>query len=412
MTEESGLDRKNMVDHRVHCCFYLISPHGPGLKPSDMDFIRQLSKKVNIVPVIAKSDMLDTAAIKKLKARILEEIGTAGIRIYQLPDVDIDEDEDYKAQVAQLRESVPFAVCGVNAMVEVGDKKVRGLQFPWGVCELENPKHNDFVKLKSMLITHMQDLQEVTHDLHYENFRSDRLTEGGGERAASAPAASSGGSGPPPDRTDQGDTVLGEKDDKLRRMQEMYVKMQEQIRAASNPPRFPGSPSSSHQSDASPSKRQRLEGKMKGTNTNKKSAQSEAENNVPAAFIRDELKQEEEEKELLPKLSADQSQSKTGPTTSILSAPVGKQKVVSVVGIQNLGNNTVTNQDGTLVLRGLNKEGATSIAQKLASGKAKLGVVDGKLVLVMLGQEDNSQTSMEKDKESGSCTIRTRKRSQ
>ena len=97
------------------------------------------------------------------------------------------------------------------------------------------------------------------------------------------------------------------------------------------------------------------------------------------------------------------------PAAPVAGLGVGKQKVV---GIQNLGNNTVTNQDGTLVLRGLNKEGATSIAQKLASGKAKLGVVDGKLVLVMLGQEDNSQTSVEKDKESGSCTIRTRKRSQ
>ena len=233
MTEESGFNRKNMVDNRVHCCFYLISPHGPGLKPSDMDFIRQLSKKVNIVPVIAKSDMLDTAAIKKLKVRILEEIGAAGIRIYQLPDVDIDEDEDYKAQVAQLRESVPFAVCGVNAMVEVGDKKVRGLQFPWGVCELENPNHNDFVKLKSMLITHMQDLQEVTHDVHYENFRSDRLADGG-ERAASAPAASSGGSGPAPGRTDQKDKMLAEKDEELRRMQEMLAKMQEQIKQQSS----------------------------------------------------------------------------------------------------------------------------------------------------------------------------------
>ena len=27
--------------------------------------------------------------------------------------------------------------------------------------------------------THMQDLQEVTQDLHYENFRSDRLKRGG-----------------------------------------------------------------------------------------------------------------------------------------------------------------------------------------------------------------------------------------
>ena len=33
-------------------------------------------------------------------------------------------------QVAQLRESIPFAVCGANAMVEVAGKKVRGRQYP------------------------------------------------------------------------------------------------------------------------------------------------------------------------------------------------------------------------------------------------------------------------------------------
>jgi septin family protein len=70
-----------------------------------------------------------------------------------------DEDEDYKQQVQQLRESIPFAVVGANAMVEVHGKKIRGRQYPWGVVEVENPAHCDFVKLRTMLITHMQDLQ-------------------------------------------------------------------------------------------------------------------------------------------------------------------------------------------------------------------------------------------------------------
>ena len=131
---------------------------------------------MSIVPVIAKSDCLTMAEIKKLKVRILEEINAAGIKIYNLPDVDTDEDEEYKLQVAQLRESIPFAVCGANAMVEVGGKKVnrsklkqninffckvRGRQYPWGIVDVENPEHCDFIKLRSMLITHMQDLQEV-----------------------------------------------------------------------------------------------------------------------------------------------------------------------------------------------------------------------------------------------------------
>lgn len=151
--------------------------------------------------------------------------------------------------------SIPFAVVGSNQQIEAKGKKVRGRLYPWGVVEVENPEHNDFLKLRIMLMwvaekleeatthcfpysvkfsetskvtlrvklcvyavtetvklarmplntmrasqplpvayflsiywlltfpqphrTHMQDLQEVTQDLHYENFRSERLKQGG-----------------------------------------------------------------------------------------------------------------------------------------------------------------------------------------------------------------------------------------
>jgi len=224
LKDESGLNRKNIVDNRVHCCFYFISPYGHGLKPLDIDFMRQLSNKVSIVPVIAKSDCLTMAEIKKLKARILEEIACNGIKIYNLPDVDSDEDEEYKQQVAELRNSIPFAVCGANAVVEVGGRKVRGRQYPWGIVDVENPEHCDFIKLRSMLITHMQDLQEVTHDVHYENFRSERLARGAGKGAAGEQH-----------RLEQTpDKVLAEKDAELMRMREMLAKMQEQIKQQSS----------------------------------------------------------------------------------------------------------------------------------------------------------------------------------
>ena len=73
-----------------------------------------------------------------------------------------DEDEDYKQQVQDLRDSIPFAVVGANTLVEISGKKIRGRQYPWGIVEVENPNHCDFIKLRTMLITHMQDLQEVT----------------------------------------------------------------------------------------------------------------------------------------------------------------------------------------------------------------------------------------------------------
>jgi septin family protein len=52
LRDESGLNRKNIVDNRVHCCFYFISPYGHGLKPLDVEVMKHLSNKVSQTSVI------------------------------------------------------------------------------------------------------------------------------------------------------------------------------------------------------------------------------------------------------------------------------------------------------------------------------------------------------------------------
>lgn len=38
---------------------------------------------------------------------------------------------------------------------------------------MENPAHSDFLLLRNMLVrTHMQDLKDVTREIHYENYRA------------------------------------------------------------------------------------------------------------------------------------------------------------------------------------------------------------------------------------------------
>ncbi|KAF4790343.1 Septin-2 [Turdus rufiventris] len=179
--DESGLNRRHIIDNRVHCCFYFISPFGHGLKPLDVEFMKALHGKVNIVPVIAKADTLTLKERERLKRRA----------------------------------SIPFAVIGSNQLIEVKGKKIRGRLYPWGVVEVENPEHNDFLKLRTMLVTHMQDLQEVTQDLHYENFRSERLKRTGK---------------PVEEEVVDKDRILQQKEAELRRMQEMIAQMQAQMR--------------------------------------------------------------------------------------------------------------------------------------------------------------------------------------
>uniref|UniRef100_A0A667Y924 Septin 5 n=1 Tax=Myripristis murdjan TaxID=586833 RepID=A0A667Y924_9TELE len=101
--DESGLNRKNIQDNRVHCCLYFIPPFGHGLRPVDIEFMKALQDKVNVVPLISKADCLMPSEIKKLKERLREEIDKYGIKIYQFPDCDSDEDEEFKQQDRELK---------------------------------------------------------------------------------------------------------------------------------------------------------------------------------------------------------------------------------------------------------------------------------------------------------------------
>ncbi|XP_063692331.1 septin-2-like isoform X3 [Bolinopsis microptera] len=220
LQDESGLNRRNIVDNRVHCCLYFISPYGRGLKPIDIKFMRSLHDKVNIVPVIAKADTLTKTEIRSLKARILEEIEEASIRIYQFPECDSDEDEDFVEMNKDLKESLPFAVIGSNTFIVKEGNRVIGRQYPWGVVEVENPEHSDFGKLRNMLIrTHMQDLKEVTRDVHYENFRSQKLSY-----STNTSINESTG----PKVVDETDKIIREKDEELKRMQRMVEQLTKQ----------------------------------------------------------------------------------------------------------------------------------------------------------------------------------------
>jgi len=240
LRDESGLNRRNITDNRVHCCFYFINPSGHGLQPVDIKFMKLLHERVNIVPVIGKSDTLTKKELVELKMKVIEEIHLNKIKIYDFPECDEDEDEDFKNLTKELKQAVPYSVVGSNTVIDIRGKKVRGRQYPWGIVEIENPAHCDFIKLRTMLITYMQDLKEVTQDFHYENYRAQRLstppgspgsrsknrshtatneTDGHGAAAATANTAADSNK----------DEQLRQKEEELKRMQEMIAKMQLQM---------------------------------------------------------------------------------------------------------------------------------------------------------------------------------------
>ncbi|CAO3667075.1 unnamed protein product [Rhizopus stolonifer] len=176
LEQENRVNRRRMVDNRIHACIYFIAPTGHALKPLDIEFMRRLHTRVNLIPVIAKADTLTEEEVAAFKERILADIAYHNIQIYQAPVYEYDDQETI-AENKEIMSKIPFAVVGSDKEFEIeGARRVRGRKYPWGVIEVDNEEHCDFVKLRQMLIrTHMEELKEFTNDVLYENYRTEKL---------------------------------------------------------------------------------------------------------------------------------------------------------------------------------------------------------------------------------------------
>ncbi|KAM6144416.1 LOW QUALITY PROTEIN: septin-10 [Phoenicopterus ruber ruber] len=163
-------------DTRIHVCLYFISPTGHSLKTLDLLTMKSLDSKVNIIPIIGKADSISKTELQKFKNKIMSELVSNGVHIYQFPT----DDETVSKINTIMNGHLPFAVVGSTEEVKIGNKMVRARQYPWGIVQVENENHCDFVKLREMLIcTNMEDLREQTHARHYELYRRCRLEEMG-----------------------------------------------------------------------------------------------------------------------------------------------------------------------------------------------------------------------------------------
>ncbi|OXB60071.1 hypothetical protein ASZ78_000974 [Callipepla squamata] len=177
LREEILITRKKKIpDSRVHSCVYFIPPTGHWLRPLDLEFMKRLSKIVNVVPVIAKADTLTLEEREEFKQRIQQDLKAHAIRVY--PQEDFDEDPDDRLLNDRIREKIPFAVVGADQEHQVNGKRVLGRKTKWGIIEVENPAHCEFPMLRDLLIrSHLQDLKDITHNVHYESYRVRRLNE-------------------------------------------------------------------------------------------------------------------------------------------------------------------------------------------------------------------------------------------
>ncbi|NWV06476.1 SEP11 protein, partial [Ptilonorhynchus violaceus] len=114
LQEELKIKRSlfNYHDTRIHACLYFIAPTGHSLKSLDLVTMKKLDRlsllvllcpllvtqpmrscmwtccpflQVNIIPIIAKADTIAKNELHKFKSKIMSELVSNGVQIYQFP---------------------------------------------------------------------------------------------------------------------------------------------------------------------------------------------------------------------------------------------------------------------------------------------------------------------------------------
>ncbi|KAK6458726.1 Septin-domain-containing protein [Scheffersomyces xylosifermentans] len=187
LLEESRVKRNpRFKDGRIHVLIYMINPTGHGLSEIDVKFMLHINNLVNIIPIIAKADSLTPKELELNKQLILEDFNNYGINYYKFNEYEYEQDyidDEIIEYNKYLNSLIPFAVIGANEYQESSNEdedlvKLRILNpIHSKPINVENPDINDFTILKNvLLITHLNEFKELTHDLIYENYRTEALS--------------------------------------------------------------------------------------------------------------------------------------------------------------------------------------------------------------------------------------------
>lgn len=186
LLEESRVKRNSRFkDGRIHVLMYMINATGHGLSEIDVKFLKHISGLVNVIPIIAKADALTPEEMKLNKELILEDLNNYGINYYKFNEYEYEQDyidDEIVAYNKYLNLLIPFAVIGANTYRETNDEedllKLRVLNPAHSKpINIELPEFNDFTILKNvLLITHLNEFKDLTHDVIYENYRTEALS--------------------------------------------------------------------------------------------------------------------------------------------------------------------------------------------------------------------------------------------
>ncbi|QHS72419.1 septin SPR28 [Saccharomyces paradoxus] len=193
LKEEVRIKRNTKdTDGRPHVCLYFLKSTPRGVKKFDIELMKTICDKVNLIPIISKADGLTETELNLHKTIVRQEILENNIRVFDfkndnlgetlaLYDMDIDSSsaKSKYCHDTKIKDISPFAIVCSKTFRTNSENSVEHIRvYEWGSLVVEDQNTSDFIFLKAILLgSHLQELKDVTNNVLYENYRAKVLTD-------------------------------------------------------------------------------------------------------------------------------------------------------------------------------------------------------------------------------------------
>ena len=176
---ERGVRPIKAKSHLFHAALVFLSVTNHSINRSELQLMKELQKRVAVIPIISKADTLLPVEYEGLKVQVRDALKRDGI--IEFPSMVEAGDEEWVLREAlEIKARFPlFTTAGHNSVQgEDISKPVRTRTYPWGSVSLERDDWNDLFYAQKLLVRSFFEFLRVHAEKQiYEAFRSELIAK-------------------------------------------------------------------------------------------------------------------------------------------------------------------------------------------------------------------------------------------
>lgn len=208
LLEEEKIERnKRAKDEIIHLMIMVINPKNKGLQPLEIELIKSIENKCNLLLVIGKADMLTSEELQQEKKLINQSIKQHNLKIYNFTENESDgtlegpkganesdetleetsyskpsssgtgssNDQGLMEYFDMVQDLLPFAIInGALNGIGTGDQLFKTRKALIGEISIE--EFSDFNYLREIIFDlSLQEFKDSTNNIIYESHRTEKL---------------------------------------------------------------------------------------------------------------------------------------------------------------------------------------------------------------------------------------------